>query len=49
MFEDKKESKQASKYLITITGSNTHFEVPINDIGDFEDFEKLLKLLKKKL
>ena len=46
---EKKEEKKPSRYLMTITGSNTHFEVPINNIEDFEDFEKLLKLLKKKL
>ena len=49
MLEEKKEGKKPNRYLITITGSNTHFEVPINNLGDFDDLEKLLKILKKKL
>ncbi len=46
---ERKEDKKIYRYLITITGSNTHFEVPINNLNDFEDLEKLLKILKKKL
>ncbi len=49
MLGEKKEDKKTYRYLITITGSNTHFEVPINNLNDFEDLEKLLKILKKKL
>ena len=49
MLEEKKEEKKTSRYFITIIGSNTHFEVPINNLNDFEDLERILKILKKKL
>jgi hypothetical protein len=48
MPEEKRDGK-TSRYLITITGSNTHFEVPISNLDDFEDLEKILRILKKKL
>jgi hypothetical protein len=41
--------KKEARYTILITGRNTHFEVPINNIKDFEDLENILKILKKKL
>jgi len=41
--------KKKSVYVISITGSNTNFEVPISDIADFENLEGILDILKKKL
>jgi hypothetical protein len=41
--------KKRSVYLVSITGSNTNFEVPISSVNDFEDLENILKILKKKL
>lgn len=46
MVED---AKKTSVYLVSITGSNTNFEVPINSVADFEDLEGILDILKKKL
>ncbi len=47
--EDEKEGKRASKFFVTITGNNTHFECPIDNMNDFEDLDRILKVLKKKL
>lgn len=47
--EEQKESKKESRYLVMITGKNTHFEVPINDLGDFANLDEILRILKKKL
>jgi hypothetical protein len=41
--------KRNSVYVVSITGSNTNFEVPISDAKDFEDLEGILEILKKKL
>ena len=41
--------KRESVYLVSITGKNTHFEVPINNMADFRDLEGILDILKKKL
>ncbi len=41
--------KKESKYVVSITGSNTNFEVPISNMADFEDLEGILDVLKKKL
>ncbi len=41
--------KRESRYLVSITGSNTNFEVPINSMEDFKDLEGILDILKKKL
>jgi hypothetical protein len=41
--------KKISKYIVSITGSNTNFEVPISDMSDFENLEGILDILKKKL
>lgn len=41
--------KRESRYVVSITGSNTNFEVPISDMKDFEDLEGILEILKKKL
>jgi len=41
--------KKNSVYVVSITGSNTNFEVPISDVDDFEDLEGILDILKKKL
>ncbi len=49
MDEEKKEKKKNSKYLISITGKNTHFECPIDSLDDFKDLDNILKTLKKKL
>jgi hypothetical protein len=43
------EKKKESKYLVSITGSNTNFEVPISTLADFEDLQGILDILKKKL
>lgn len=49
MFEEKKENKKENRYLVLVTGKNTHFEVPINNLSDFNDLENILRILKKKL
>ena len=41
--------KKNSVYVVSITGNNTNFEVPISDIADFENLEGILDILKKKL
>lgn len=41
--------KKNSVYVVSITGSNTNFEVPISSIADFENLEGILDILKKKL
>jgi hypothetical protein len=41
--------KKISRYIVSIRGSNTNFEVPISDMDDFEDLEGILDILKKKL
>jgi hypothetical protein len=43
------EEKKESLFLVSITGKNIHFEVPVNSLSDFEDVENILKKLKKKL
>lgn len=43
------EEKKKSLFLISITGKNIHFEVPINTLKDFEDVDNIMKTLKKKL
>lgn len=43
------ENKKESIFLISITGSNTNFEVPINNMEDFKDLDNILRILKKKL
>ncbi|VVB82668.1 Uncharacterised protein [uncultured archaeon] len=46
---EEKEKKKESLFLVSITGKNTHFEVPINDMSDFENLDEILRILKKKL
>jgi hypothetical protein len=41
--------KKMSRYVVSITGSNTNFEVPISDMSDFNDLDEILRILKKKL
>ncbi|VVB83889.1 Uncharacterised protein [uncultured archaeon] len=41
--------KRDSRYLVSITGANTHFECPINTLSDFEDLENILRIMKKKI
>jgi len=41
--------RKNSVYVVSITGSNTNFEVPISNVDDFEDLEGILDILKKKL
>ncbi len=41
--------KKNNVYVVSITGSNTNFEVPITDISDFENLQGILDILKKKL
>lgn len=43
------EEKKESLFLVSITGKNIHFEVPVNSLGDFENMDNILKTLKKKL
>ena len=43
------DEKKENRYLVLITGKNTHFEVPINSMSDFNDLENILKILKKKI
>ncbi len=42
------EAKKEGKYIVSIKGSNTNFEVPITTIGDFDDVDEILRVLKKK-
>jgi hypothetical protein len=46
---DREENKRGSRYLVSISGSNTHFECPINTMADFDELEEILRILKKKL
>ena len=41
--------RKNSVYVVSITGSNTNFEVPISNLEDFRDLENILELLKRKL
>ena len=41
--------KRESRYVVSITGSNTNFEVPISDMADFENLQGILDILKKKM
>jgi hypothetical protein len=41
--------KKESKYLVLITGTNTHFEIPVDNMKDFNDLQNILEILKKKL
>jgi hypothetical protein len=41
--------KRESRYVVSITGRNTNFEVPISTMNDFEDLERILRILKKKI
>jgi len=41
--------KRESRYLVSITGKNTNFEVPIDNISDFANLDEILKILKKRL
>jgi hypothetical protein len=41
--------KRESRYLVSITGSNTNFEVPISDMSDFNNLDEILRILKKRL
>jgi len=43
------DEKKESKYLVLITGKNTHFEIPIDNLKDFSDLQNILEILKKKL
>jgi hypothetical protein len=43
------EEKRESLFLVSITGRNINFEVPINSISDFKNLDDILKTLKKKL
>ena len=44
-----KENKNGSKFVVSITGKNTDFEVPINSMEDFERVEEILDILKRKI
>ena len=46
---EKKEGEKGYKYLVSITGSNTNFACPINNLADFEDLEEILRVLRKKI
>jgi hypothetical protein len=41
--------KKEHRYVVSITGTNTNFECPIDTISDFEDLENILRTIKKKL
>jgi hypothetical protein len=41
--------KKEHRYIVSITGSNTNFECPIDSISDFEDLENILKTIKKRI
>jgi hypothetical protein len=43
------EEKGESLFLVSITGKNIHFEVPINSLNDFKNLDDILKTIKKKL
>lgn len=43
------DGKKESKYLVLITGKNTHFEIPINNMNDLADLQNILEILRKKL
>jgi hypothetical protein len=41
--------KKEHRYVVSISGSNTNFECPIDTISDFEDLENILKTIKKRI
>lgn len=41
--------EKENRYVILITGKNTHFEIPINNMKDFNDLQNILEILKRKL
>lgn len=41
--------KRECVYVVSITGKNTNFEVPVSNMKDFEDLQGILDILKKKL
>jgi hypothetical protein len=41
--------KKEHRYIVSISGSNTNFECPIDTISDFEDLENILKTIKKRI
>jgi hypothetical protein len=43
------EEKKESLFLVSITGRNINFEVPINSLDDFRNLDDILKKLKKKI
>jgi len=46
---DEKKGKKQGKYLVLITGENTHFEIPVDNLKDFNVLQNILEILKKKL
>mgnify|MGYP001255331524 CR=1 FL=1 len=49
MDDEKIKNKKESRYIVSITGKNTNFEVPINSIEDFERVDEILRVLKRKI
>jgi hypothetical protein len=47
--EDNKKELDGNKYLISIYGEKTNFELPINNKEDIVDIEALLSIIKRKL
>ena len=43
------EEKRESLFMVSITGKDIHFEVPVNSIDDFENIDNILRTLKKRL
>jgi len=43
------EEKRESLFVVSITGKNIHFEVPVNSISDFANLDDIFKTLRKKL
>lgn len=48
MMEEKR-AKKTSRYMVLITGENTHFEIPVDNMKDFNVLQNILEILKKKL
>ncbi|MCK9568272.1 hypothetical protein M0R72_04965 [Candidatus Pacearchaeota archaeon] len=41
--------KKEARYIISIIGKGTNFEIPISDLKDFENLDGILNILKEKI
>jgi len=41
--------KKEARYIISINGKGTNFEIPIYELKDFENLDGILNILKEKI